>query len=109
MDYIALGKRIRKQRKSAKLTQAGLADKVGLSPSFLGHVERGNRKASLETVVAIANTLHVSVDMLLSESLDIAPDDWMEGAMEAKQEQVMRRLVRSITENWDDWLQEEEE
>ena len=36
-----------------------------------GHIERGTRKASLETMVSIANALGVSADTLLQDSLDI--------------------------------------
>ena len=36
-----------------------------------GHIERGTRKASLETTVDIANALGVSTDMLLQDSLDV--------------------------------------
>ena len=62
MDYIDLGRRVRKQRVSLDWTQEQLAEKVGVSTSFVGHVERGSRKASLETRVALANALHVGVD-----------------------------------------------
>ena len=69
MNYIALGERVRKSRKEMKLSQASLASHVEISTSFLGHVERGTRKASLETLVRLANALHVSVDALLVDSL----------------------------------------
>ena len=71
MDYESLGMRIRRARKAAGMTQADLAEKLGISTSFLGHIERGTRKASLETVVGIANALNVSTDLLLQDSLDI--------------------------------------
>ena len=105
MDYIALGKRVRKQRQAHHLTQKELAGQLGLSTSFLGHVERGTRKASLETLVAISNALHISVDTLLSDSLTRSlPESAAD--MKDKQRIVLRQLVRNITENWDDWIQE---
>lgn len=108
MDYIALGRRVRQHRKEQRMTQVELAHKMGLSVSFLGHIERGTRKASLETLVSIANTLNISVDELLSESLRIE-DPVQKQLLEGKQKQLMQNLVRSITENWDDWLQDEED
>ena len=69
MDYIGLGRRIRMQRKLQGLTQKTLAERAGISLPFYGHIERGTRKASLETLVGIANALHVSLDMLLQDSL----------------------------------------
>jgi len=40
MDYKSLGMRIRKRRKAMRMTQEELAKKLGLSLSFLGHIER---------------------------------------------------------------------
>ena len=70
MDYFALGKRIRKRRVEQGMTQEQLARQVGVTTSFIGHLERGSRKASLETLVALANALHVGVDYLLCDSLN---------------------------------------
>jgi len=70
MDYKALGNRINKLRKQQKLTQEQFAEQVGISASFMGHVERGTRVASLETLVAICNALNVSPDYLLCDSLE---------------------------------------
>ena len=69
INYAKLGERIRKQRKLANLTQEALSEKVGISLPFLGHIERGTRKASLDTLVRIANALNVSTDLLLQDSL----------------------------------------
>ena len=69
MDYVDMGKRVRKQRQLIGLTQQELAERIGVSTSFVGHVERGTRKASLETLVALSNALGVGVDYLLAGSL----------------------------------------
>lgn len=69
MDYEKLGKRIRTYRKHAHLTQEQLSELAGISLSFLGHIERGSRKASLETIVSICNSLNVSPQYLLQDSL----------------------------------------
>ena len=53
------------------LTQKEVAERAGISLPFYGHIERGTRKASLETTVDIANALGVSTDMLLQDSLDV--------------------------------------
>ena len=68
MDYLRLGQRIRRQRKLMGLTQKEVAERAGISLPFYGHIERGTRKASLETTVDIANALGVSTDMLLQDS-----------------------------------------
>lgn len=73
MDYVDMGKRVRKQRQLIGLTQQELAERIGVSTSFVGHVERGTRKASLETLVALSNALGVGVDYLLAGSLQSSP------------------------------------
>ena len=70
MLYEGLGKRIRQQRILAQMTQEKLAEKAGISLSFLGHIERGTRKASLDTLVRLCNALQVSPRVLLQDSLE---------------------------------------
>ena len=65
MDYIALGKNIRKYRRFAGLRQIDLAEKTGYSDSYIGQLENARTTPSLEAIVAIANTLSVTVDQLL--------------------------------------------
>ena len=68
MNYKRLGEKIKKDRLANSLTQAKLAEKVEISPTFLGQIERGERVPSLETVVNIAITLNITIDGLLCES-----------------------------------------
>ena len=65
MDYTALGNRVRSLRRSAGLTQAELAEQVGISASFLGHIERGTRVLSVDTLTALCDALYVTADELL--------------------------------------------
>ena len=64
MDYVLLGKQIRKQRLALGLTQEQLAEAIGVSTSYVGHIERGTRKASIDTLVEISNAMNVSADFL---------------------------------------------
>ena len=68
IDYVAMGRRIRQSRESKQLTQEQLAETCSLSAAHLGHIERGTRPPSLESVVRISKSLHVSMDYLLTES-----------------------------------------
>jgi transcriptional regulator with XRE-family HTH domain len=56
-----LGQRIAVLRRTAKLTQAVLAEKSGYSIEFISLVERGINAPSVEGCERIANTLKVSV------------------------------------------------
>jgi len=69
MDYVDLGKRVRKRRAELNWTQERLAQEIGVSTSFIGHIERGSRKASIDTLVMLANAMQVSTDELLGGSL----------------------------------------
>lgn len=65
--YKFLGVRVRAERKKLGLTQEELAEKAGITGNFLGHIERGTKKASLETVRKLADALEMPVDRLFSE------------------------------------------
>lgn len=67
MNYDDLGKRIRLLRKQRGMTQEQLANETGMSPSFIGHIERGTRKVSLDTLSLIAEILGVSGSGLMDE------------------------------------------
>lgn len=65
MDYKKIGMRIRQVRKAKGWSQDELANKCGISMSFLGHIERGTRIMSLETFGAICGALDTGADELL--------------------------------------------
>ena len=65
VDYVALGQRIRSHRRALHLTQEALAERVGISASFLGHIERGSRVLSVETLVALCTALSATPNELL--------------------------------------------
>ena len=69
IDYKDFGARIRSLRRKRGLTQEELAERIGICASFMGHIERGSRVASLETLVALCNELRASPQELLSASL----------------------------------------
>jgi len=65
MDYEALGKNIRTERKKQQLTQEQLSEKAGISSVFLSQIENGKGIPSLETVVSITFALNVSLDYIV--------------------------------------------
>lgn len=68
INYSALGHRIQQARLGKNLTQAQLGELCSLSTAHIGHIERGTRTPSLETLCKIACTLEVSTDFLLLDS-----------------------------------------
>lgn len=65
MDYIEIGRRVLRIRKNLNQTQQAFADRIGISLSFLGHIERGTRVMSIDTLARIAKAGHCSTDYLL--------------------------------------------
>lgn len=68
MDYITLGKNIRKHRLLLGLRQSDLAEECCCSNSHIGQIENARGVPSLETTVNIANVLGVTIDQLISTS-----------------------------------------
>ena len=69
LDYKAIGKRIKIARIKQNLTQETVADRIGVTPQHISNVETGNTSVSLPTLIAIANTLQVSMDELSCDTL----------------------------------------
>ncbi|USG66008.1 helix-turn-helix domain-containing protein [Brevibacillus ruminantium] len=59
-----LGNRIRSFRKLKGLTQQSLAEKMGVSLSFVGSLERGTRTPTEPVLRKIASTLQVDYEEL---------------------------------------------
>ena len=65
VDYTAMGRRLRERRRALRLTQEKLAERVGISSSFIGHLERAEKIPSLMTVADLCSELDVSMDELV--------------------------------------------
>ena len=109
MDYVDLGNRVRRKRKQLGWTQDMLAAKIGVSTSFIGHIERGSRNASLETLVQIANALEVGTDYLLAASLIFEEKQKEMPVLRAGQRQMMREVLLTLSEHLSAWDEEPDE
>lgn len=66
IDFSLIGMRVKEVRKSHNITQAQLAEMTDLSVSYISHIETAHKKASLESLVRIADVLEVTVDEILN-------------------------------------------
>lgn len=98
MDYRDFGTRVRTVRRQLGLTQEELSEKVGISASFLGHIERGTRIASLETLVALCNTLNISPVYLLQASLQSSGEGYHFPAETSPEERAMVNRILHLAE-----------
>lgn len=69
VDSKKLGERMKHLRSLQDLSQEALAEAVGQSRINITRIENGDRLPSVEVLVNIADSLHVSVDDLLVDSL----------------------------------------
>lgn len=69
MDYVLLGNNIRKYRKLRGYTQEKLSELVNISSVFMSQIENATRKPSIDTVVKIASTLNISIDLLVNNTI----------------------------------------
>ncbi len=60
-DQRILGEALRALRKEAGLTQEQLADRLGVDPTFVGRLERGQRGAHWRTIRRILTALDTPV------------------------------------------------
>lgn len=98
INYSEIGARIRRQREHIGLTQEQLGEACDLSSSFVGHIERGSRKLSVESLYKLASVLDVSVDYLLFDrmlqeaSLPTEISSLLQGSDPLKREQFWRTV-----------------
>ena len=65
-----VGRRIRQERNARDLTLEPLAQKAGLSKSFLSQIERGLAQPSVSSLKKISNQFGISVVQLFGETSD---------------------------------------
>lgn len=65
LDYEKMGARIREIRRAKGWSQDELAKKCGVSRNFIGHIERGTRRMSLDTFVGLCREMEADADALL--------------------------------------------
>ena len=103
VDYTDFGKRVRTLRRKQKLTQEELAEQLGISASFMGHLERGSRIASIDTLVALCNTLKTSPQYLLGASLDDDIDEHMPASLSTEERARLSSFLRMASDVVDGW------
>ena len=93
MLYKRIGRNIRAFRLQRDLTQEQLAERSGICPSFIGHIERGTRKLSVDSLCKIAGVLGCSVDALL----EVAVEENEKKQQSARE--ILRHMMQILDEN----------
>lgn len=69
LNYSLIGARIKKIRKSQKITQDRLSEMADISPQHLSQIESAKTKLSLPALINICNALNVTTDTILCDVL----------------------------------------
>ena len=70
MDWLSIGQNIKEKRLAKSWKQSTLAEKVDLTTSYVGMIERGEKIPKLESFIHITNALDSTSDEILSGVLN---------------------------------------
>ncbi len=73
LEHVALGRAIRELRRSAGISQEGLADRSRLHRTYVGGIERGERNVSFGNLLKLANALAIRPSELIARSESFLP------------------------------------
>ena len=68
MDAIEVGKRVKKYRENAGLTQNALATRAGIAPSYVPDIEKGKKCPTVQTLGYICFGLGITLAEFFRES-----------------------------------------
>lgn len=93
------GKRIRTLREAAGLTRQSFSEQIGVSVEALRKIENGNNGGKIDTLVLIADELHVSLDYLVcGKSKQTEQEDVFSGLKE-NEILFLRKMAESMKAN----------
>ena len=82
--------RIKELRKERRLTQQQLAEKVGISYTHLGRIEKGERGLDMEYIPAFAAALNV-------KPYELLPLEWQPEEITPEEREILRMIRKSAT------------
>ncbi len=74
LDFKVIGSRIQSARLARNLTQEELAELVDTNQKHISRIEAGCHRSNLDTIVAIARALKVSVDYMIADFNDASDE-----------------------------------
>lgn len=95
-------------RKAKKLSQAGLAEKVGLSRNFIGLVESGERNLSERSIKDICSSLNVNYEWLKNGHGEMFSDEGdaqaiIDSVMTGSNERIKKSLAKLASMSEEQW------
>ena len=102
MLHGTLGNTIRKKRIFLGYSQEELAEKIGITPTHMKHLESEHRKPSLEVLIRLMETLDMSFDMLVFPQMEqFKNNEWASMLSGCTQQElnVIQDLIVSMKKN----------
>ena len=96
---VQIGKRLYKRRKEMGLTQEAMAERLGMSLTFYGGIERGRTRLSIEKILLVYEQTGMDPDYLLTGKgpLDQAVMEIFKSCPEEKRP-VLEQILSNLTE-----------
>ena len=96
---VQIGKRLYKRRKEMGLTQEAMAERLGMSLTFYGGIERGRKRLSIEKILLVYEQTGMDPDYLLTGKgpLDQAVVEIIKSCPEEKRP-VLEQILSNLTE-----------
>ena len=96
---VQIGKRLYKRRKEMGLTQEAMAERLGMSTTFYGEIERGRKRLSIEKILLVYEQTGMDPDYLLTGKgpLDQAVMEIFKSCPEEKRP-VLEQILSNLTE-----------
>lgn len=66
---MTFGENIKRIRKDMNITQEEMAKRIGISQSYIAHIERNRKNISLAVILKIAKGLKISVNKLINDDI----------------------------------------
>ena len=96
--YVKIGERLRKQRRIMGLTQEQAAELLGVSTTYYGEIERGNRKLTIPRILTVYEKMNLEPTYVLAGEIltDKDYNEIFDGCPREK-EQALEEVLRSIS------------
>lgn len=106
-DYKKMGNRIKSARKKKKITQEQLAEMTGLSNNYISNIERNCSIPSIDTLLKICNSLGITPDFVLLDSIYIS-NEYLKDEIAQKLNKCNNKNIRLVSKFCDLLLEEQE-
>ena len=94
IDYVRIGEHFRKAREQMNLTQAKVAEIIGVADNTYNSMERGQLPLSLKRIIQLCTVYHVTPGSVLNDCCDDLIDNAYQNVLpECEDKRELRILV----------------